>query len=49
MGAKIAGSEATLLMAAVDTDGGGSITADEFLNFSKRAVQLPSGNPNNLG
>ncbi len=37
MGAKIARSEATLLMAAVDTDGGGTITADEFLNFLKKA------------
>lgn len=37
MGAKIARSEATLLMAAVDIDGGGTITADEFLNFLKKA------------
>ena len=37
MGAYTTKSEVTLLMAAVDTDGGGTITADEFLHFLKKA------------
>lgn len=37
MGVKTSEAEVTLLMAAVDVDGGGTITADEFLNFLKKA------------